>query len=84
MTNWQKRFVIWFNLAILFIFLDVTLLIFIRSINSHGVYQTMQMKWLTFSMWILCYAFVWTCQGAGYMFFKHIKQVREQEDRHVI
>ena len=63
MTNWQKRFVIWFNLAILFIFLDVTLLIFIRSINSHGVYQTMQMKWLTFSMWILCYAFVWTCQG---------------------
>ena len=24
MTNWQKRFVIWFNLAILFIFLDVT------------------------------------------------------------
>lgn len=73
MTNWQKRFVIWFNLAILFIFLDVTLLIFIRSINSHGVYQTMQMKWLTFSMWILCYAFVWTCQGVGYMFFKHIK-----------
>lgn len=68
MTNWQKRFVIWFNLAILFIFLDVTLLIFIRSINSHGVYQTMQMKWLTFSMWILCYAFVWTCQGVGYMF----------------
>lgn len=44
MTNWQKRFVIWFNLAILFIFLDVTLLIFIRSINSDGVYQTMQMK----------------------------------------
>lgn len=84
MTNWQKRFVIWFNLAILFIFLDVTLLIFIRSINSHGVYQTMQMKWLTFSMWILCYAFVWMCQGVGYMFFKHIKQVREQEDRHVI
>ena len=84
MTNWQKRFVIWFNLAILFIFLDVTLLIFIRSINSHGVYQTMQMKWLTFSMWILCYAFVWTCQGVGYMFFKHIKQLRELDDRRVI
>ena len=84
MTNWQKRFVIWFNLAILFIFLDVTLLIFIRSINSDGVYQTMQMKWLTFLMWILCYAFVWMCQGGGYMFVKHIKQARKQEDRHVV
>lgn len=84
MTNWQKRFVIWFNLAILFIFLDVSLLIFIRSINSDGVYQTMEMKWLTFLMWTLCYAFVWMCQGMGYMFFKHIKQARKQEDRHVV
>ncbi|MBE6165309.1 MAG: DUF3923 family protein [Streptococcus gallolyticus] len=84
MTNWQKRFVIWFNLAILFIFLDVTLLIFIRSINSDGVYQTMEMKRLTFLMWTLCYAFVWMCQGVGYMFFKHIKRARKQEDRHVV
>ena len=33
MKNWQKRFIIWFNLAILFVFLDVSLLIFVRSIN---------------------------------------------------
>ena len=50
MTNWQKRLVIGFNIAALFIFLDVSLLIFIRSVNGHGIYQTLGMKWLTFSV----------------------------------
>ena len=44
MKNWQKRFIIWFNLAILFVFLDVSLLIFVRSIDHEGIYQTTAMK----------------------------------------
>ncbi|SDQ04339.1 Protein of unknown function [Streptococcus equinus] len=80
MTNWQKRLVIGFNIAALFIFLDVSLLIFIRSVNGHGVYQTLGMKWLTFSAWVLCYASLWTIQGIAYMLIKRFVLVREQQN----
>ncbi|WP_205396160.1 DUF3923 family protein [Streptococcus lutetiensis] len=80
MTNWQKRLVIGFNIAALFIFLDVSLLIFIRSVNGHGVYQTLGMKWLTFSAWVLCYASLWTVQGIAYMLIKRFVLVREQQN----
>ena len=80
MTNWQKRLVIGFNIAALFIFLDVSLLIFIRSVNGHGIYQTLGMKWLTFSAWVLCYASLWTVQGIAYMLIKRFALVREQQN----
>lgn len=82
MTNWQKRLVIGFNIAALFIFLDVSLLIFIRSVNGHGVYQTLGMKWLTFSAWVLCYASLWMPQGIAYMFVKRLSLAKEQRNSH--
>ena len=76
MKNWQKRFIIWFNLAILFVFLDVSLLIFVRSINHEGIYQTTAMKWETFFVWALCYAIVCLGQILGYVLFKRHKSAR--------
>lgn len=80
MTNWQKRLVIGFNIVALFIFLDVSLLIFIRSVNGHGIYQTLGMKWLTFSAWVLCYASLWMFQGIVYMFVKRLSLAKEQRN----
>ncbi len=80
MTNGQKRWVSGFNIAALFIFLDVSLLIFIRSVNGQGVYQTLGMKWLTFSVWVLCYASLWMFQGIAYMFVKRLSLAKEQRN----
>ena len=80
MTNWQKRLVIGFNIVALFIFLDVSLLIFIRSVNGHGIYQTLGMKWLTFSAWVLCYASLWMFQAIAYMFVKRLSLAKEQRN----
>ncbi|SDO70039.1 Protein of unknown function [Streptococcus equinus] len=80
MTNWQKRLIIGFNIAALFIFLDVSLLIFIRSVDGHGVYQTLGMKWITFSVWVLCYASLWMFQGITYMFIKIVKVAKKHQN----
>lgn len=74
MASWQKRFVISINSAILFVFLDISLLIFIRSVNTKGTYQTIEMKWLTFLSWAFCYAFIWICQGIIYFLFNRSKK----------
>ncbi|WP_423216532.1 DUF3923 family protein [Streptococcus equinus] len=79
MTNWQKRLIIGLNLAVLFIFLDVSLLIFVRSVNSHGVYQTVEMKWLTFSVWVLCYFLFWVIQGMLYLVVKQMLFARRHQ-----
>ena len=79
MTNWQKRLIIGFNFAVLFIFLDVSLLIFVRSVNSHGIYQTAEMKWLTFSVWVLCYSLFWMIQGMVYLIIKYMVLVRKHQ-----
>lgn len=83
MAIWHKRFVIWFNLAILFIFLDGSLLIFVRSIDSDGIYQTMAMKWLTFSIWALCYALICLCQAIVYLLLRY-KHSKKHGKRHFI
>ncbi len=82
MTTVQKRFIIGINVAILFIFLDITLLIFVRSIDGSGVYQTSEMKWLTFLALVMCYAVVWTCQGVGYIIYKHFKSHKRKKENH--
>ena len=82
MTTVQKRFIIGINVAILFIFLYNTVLIFVRSIDGSGVSQTSEMKWLIFLALVMCYAVVWTCQGVGYIIYKHSKSHKRKKENH--
>ncbi|MEX2784574.1 DUF3923 family protein [Streptococcus sp. H49] len=76
MSKLQKRFIVGFNFALLAVFLDISMLIFLRTVDSQGVFQTSERKWLTFFMWLLCYAFIWMCQGLTYLGFLYFKKLK--------
>ena len=79
MSRLQKRFVVGINIALLAVFLDVSMLIFIRTVNGMGVIQTSEMKWLTFLIWALCYAFILMCQGLAYLLLKSLVAFKSQQ-----
>ncbi|AXQ78177.1 DUF3923 family protein [Streptococcus chenjunshii] len=80
MSKRQKWFIVLFNIILLAIFLDVSMLIFLRIVDSQGIFQTDERKWLTFLAWLLCYAFVWMCQGLAYLLHAYLKKLRKRTE----
>lgn len=70
MVTWKKRLMVGLESLILFIYLDGCLLIFIRSIDGNGIYQTVTMKWTSFLYWTFGLIFLICCQLAGIILWK--------------
>lgn len=60
--TWKKRLLVGLRLALLMIYLDGAFLIYIRSVDGNGIYQTAKMKWLSLLLWSLCCIFLWLVQ----------------------
>ena len=53
--TWKKRLLIGLRLALLMIYLDGAFLIYIRSVDVNGIYQTTKIKCLSLFLFSLCF-----------------------------
>ena len=67
----KKRLVIGFNGILLVLFLDICLLIFIRSVDQQGNFQTMADKWESLSFVSILYGTVLAAELALYAYMRY-------------
>ncbi|MGT2906786.1 DUF3923 family protein [Streptococcus dentiloxodontae] len=79
MNSVKKRLAIGINIACLLAFLDGTLLIYLRSVNSAGRFQSPEEKWLSFLILSFIYAAFFTAQGVFYCIYKHHKKKAQKQ-----
>ena len=73
----KKRFFIGFNSILLALFLDVCLLVFIRTVDSSGHFQSMTDKWETLSYVSLVYVAVLIVEVLLYLSLRHHRKKQE-------